>query len=113
MDIQFWLIIGIGLLLLASAVLFRDRLFRMLQGPEPVALYALRRQDESDQEIAELRKLPPSPITRISFQEAMAPELLGGEIAKYCNESLSRALTGDGINVVVQSVLLSSNEWCS
>ena len=110
MDIQYLLIIGISLLLLALAVLFRERLFRILQGPELVAPYALRRQDESEPEIAELRKLPPSPITRISFQEAMASEQLGGEIEKYCNESLSRALTGDGLNVVVQSVLLSSNE---
>ena len=34
MDFQFWLIIWIGVLLLTSAVLFRDRLFRLLQRPE-------------------------------------------------------------------------------
>jgi hypothetical protein len=109
--IQIWQIFGIGLLLLASAVLlFRDRIFRFLKGSEPVAPYALRQQDEREEDIAELQKLPPSPITRISFQEAMASEQLGGEIEKYCSESLTRALTGDGLNVIVQSVLLSSNE---
>jgi hypothetical protein len=109
LDIQFWLIIGIGLLL-AATVLFRGRLSRLLQESEMIAPRALRRQREGEQGIAELRKLPPSPITRISFQEAIASEQLGSEIEKYCNESLSRALTGDGLNVVVQGVLLSRNE---
>lgn len=40
----------------------------------------------------------------------MDSQLLGREIEKYCNDCLTSGLTGDGLNVIVQSVQISSNE---
>lgn len=109
MDTQSWLIIGIGLCVVTVIVFWRP-LSRYLRQPEPEPPYSLRRRDPGEQEVAELEKLPPSPLTRVSFRHAVESQQLVCEIEKYCHESLSKALTGDGLNIVVQSVLLSSNE---
>jgi hypothetical protein len=57
-----------------------------------------------------LRKFPPSPITRVQFYDALHSQALTTGIENYCRESLGAILTGDDVNVVVQSTLLSSNE---
>lgn len=110
MEIGYWLILAICLVLVL-AVLFRDRLLRLLQPQGAPPPYPLRHQDLVDQELGLLRKLPPSPLTRLSFSDAMASsERFGTQMETFCNESLSQVLTGDGTNIAVQSLLLSSNE---
>jgi len=96
-------------LLLAIALLFRRRLTRLLAGASRKPPYA-QPQRTREQNIEALRKLPASPLTRVSFRDALSAEGLAVEIEKYCSESLGSALSGDGLNVIVQSVVLSSNE---
>ena len=109
MEILFWLTAAVGVLVLAL-LLFWGRVLRLLHRPDLALATAVRRRDASEEEIATLRQLPPSPITRISFDDAMFSERFGSAIEQYCNDSLGIALSGDGLNVLVQSVLLSSNE---
>lgn len=110
MEFRFWLVLGICLVS-SSTVVFRHRILRLFKRRESLPPYPVRDQAVADQEIAFLRKLPPSPLTRLRFNEAAALSgSFGTEMERYCNESLSRVLSGDGVNVAVQSLVLSSNE---
>jgi hypothetical protein len=108
-DVQFWLVAAVGVLALA-VLLLRTRLSRLLHCPAPQLAVVSPPREASDKEISILRKLPPSPITRISFEEAMSSDRFESEIEQYCHKSLSTALSGDGLNVIVQSVLLSGDQ---
>jgi len=108
-EVHFWLIAA-AIVLVVVMLLFGSRLPQLLHRSNRLPATAPSRQDTSEEERAILRTLPPSPITRISFEEAMSSERFGSEIKQYCQESLNTVLGGDGLNILVQSVLLSGNQ---
>lgn len=96
-------ILGIAVLALTLALVLRITRKRT-KPPFP----ALRRAEPV--ELDYLLKLPASPLTRVQFYDALHSQALTTAVESYCRDGLSSVLSGDGVNVAVQTVLLTSNE---
>jgi hypothetical protein len=94
--------IGAALLFLIAVLLF------LFLWREKTPYLALEKAEVLGLDV--LRKYPQSPITRVQFYDALHSQSLTNEVEAHCRESLGRVLSGDGINVAVQSAMLSSDE---
>lgn len=90
----------------------RSRLSRWLHlmfGRTSAAPYQ-RMQAVESEAVKVLQKFPPSPLTTVPFASALQSQELGLALKEYCASSLTNLLSGDGANIAIQTLLLSSNE---
>ncbi|MBA3914829.1 MAG: Ig-like domain repeat protein [Acidobacteriales bacterium] len=69
-----------------------------------------RTETVESEQLKVLQKLPPCPVTTVSWASALQSQELGLALNGYCASSLTNLLSGDGANIVIQSLLLSGNE---
>jgi hypothetical protein len=62
-----------------------------------------------ESKLEQLNRLPPSPITRVSFHDALQTQALTTAVDQYYR-SASATMSGDSLNAVIQSIALTGGK---
>ena len=103
------LVIALFLLgiVLVSFLMFRKSLRRLVRIRTQPCHLDISSSIES--KLEQLNRLPPSPITRVSFHDALQTQALTTAVDQYYR-SASATMSGDGLNAVIQSIALTGGK---
>lgn len=104
------LVIALFLLgiVLVSFLMFRKSLRRLVRvRTQP---FQLDISSSIESKLEQLNRLPPSPITRVSFHDALQTQALTTAVDQYYCSAIATLMSGDGLNAVIQSIAITGDK---
>jgi hypothetical protein len=63
-----------------------------------------------ESKLEQLNRLSPSPITRVSFHDALQTQALTTAVDQYYGSAIAILMSGDGLNAVIQSIAITGDK---
>lgn len=95
-------------LVVVSLLVFRKSLTRLVRArTQPCQLDT---SPSIQSQLEQLNRLPPSPITRVSFHDALHTQALATAVDQYYRSAIATLMSGDGLNAAIQSIALTGDK---